>query len=314
MVDSRVAGLLNAYTTSYGDGGKLFARQTRHMATLGACHELADKARSDTYIRKHTRMTKCLVALLLSSCLVVVGCGETEEMSTEELENPVKQQPSVDEINKQIYSSGTMTDKQATILSKRQYLAVNGLASITDEQAEILSNVQSLELNGLATITDAQAESLSKVESLDLDGLTSITDAQAESLGVTAFSLNGLTSISDAQAESLSLRVDVGLFNGLTSISDAQAASLSKGYGLRLNGLTTITDAQAESLGNVQLLYLDGLTSITDAQAASLSKVKVLHLNGLTSITDAQAESLTKPKNLFISEDLQPLIDKFRNE
>ena len=113
---------------------------------------------------------------------MVFGCGETEEMTTEKIKKPVNQQPSIDEINRQIWSSGTMTDKQAMILSERQYLAVNGLVSITDEQAEILSNVHWLTLNGLTTITDAQAESLSKVKGLHLDGLTSITDAQAESL------------------------------------------------------------------------------------------------------------------------------------
>ena len=172
------------------------------------------------------RMNKQLVALLMSSCLVVFGCGETEEMTTEEIKKPVNQQPSIDEINRQIWSSGTMPDKQAMILSERQNLAVNGLVSITDEQAEILSNVHWLTLNGLTTITDAQAEILSKVESLDLDGLTSITDAQAE----------------------------------------------------------------------------------------SLSKVQHLHLDGLTSITDAQAGSLSKIENVFISADLQPLIDKYKNE
>jgi len=41
-----------------------------------------------------------------------------------------------------------------------------------------------------------------------------------------------------------------------------------------------------------------------------LSKVKALYLNGLTSITDLQAESLSKVEWLYISEDLQPLIEK----
>jgi hypothetical protein len=172
-------------------------------------------------------MNKQLIALLMSSCLVVFGCGETEEMTIEKIKKPVNQQPSIDEINRQIWSSGTMTDKQAMILSERQYLAVNGLVSITDEQAEILSKNRKV---------------------------------------------------------------------------------------LELNGLTSITDQQAESLGMVKYLFLNGLASITDEQAESVSNAEVLWLNGLTSITDAQAESLSKPVNLFISADLQPLIDKSKNE
>ena len=54
--------------------------------------------------------------------------------------------------------------------------------------------------------------------------------------------------------------------------------------------------------------------SITDEQAESLSKVEWLELNGLTSITDEQAESLSKVSELSISEDLQPLIDKYKNQ
>ena len=55
--------------------------------------------------------------------------------------------------------------------------------------------------------------------------------------------------------------------------------------------------------------------SITDEQAESLSKVRYnLFLNGLTSITDEQAESLSKVETLYISEDLQPLIDKYKNQ
>jgi hypothetical protein len=39
-----------------------------------------------------------------------------------------------------------------------------------------------------------------------------------------------------------------------------------------------------------------------------------LELNGLTSITDAQAESLSKVEKLWISGDLQPLIDESMKE
>ena len=39
-----------------------------------------------------------------------------------------------------------------------------------------------------------------------------------------------------------------------------------------------------------------------------------LSLHGLTSITDAQAESLSKVEWLYISEDLQPLIDKYKKQ
>ena len=55
--------------------------------------------------------------------------------------------------------------------------------------------------------------------------------------------------------------------------------------------------------------------SITDEQAESLSKVEgYLVLTGLTSITDEQAESLSKMEYLSISEDLKPLIDKYKNQ
>ena len=53
---------------------------------------------------------------------------------------------------------------------------------------------------------------------------------------------------------------------------------------------------------------------ITDEQAEILSKVVGLSLTGLTSITDEQAESLSKVEYLSISEDLQPLIDKYKNQ
>jgi hypothetical protein len=66
----------------------------------------------------------------------------------------------------------------------------------------------------------------------------------------------------------------------------------------------------------VESLGLAGLTSITDEQAESLSKVTfVLGLAGLTSITDEQAESLSKVEGyLTISEDLKPLINKYKNQ
>ena len=72
---------------------------------------------------------------------------------------------------------------------------------------------------------------------------------------------------------------------------------------------------QVERLAKVEgYLELNGLTTITDEQATSLSKVESLSLNGLTTITDAQAESLSKVGYLEVPEDLQPLIDKFKNE
>ena len=90
-----------------------------------------------------------------------------------------------------------------------------------------------------------------------------------------------------------------------------------------VNATGTITDAQAEilstvewgtSLGRVEYITLNDLITITDAQAESLSKVDQLYLGGLTSITDAQAESLSKVETLLVPEDLQPLIDKYRDE
>ena len=82
----------------------------------------------------------------------------------------------------------------------------------------------------------------------------------------------------------------------------------------RVNSTGSITDEQAESLSKVRILDLNGLTSVTDEQAESLSKVPVLRLNGLTSLTDEQAESLSKVEYLFISGDLKPLIDKYKNQ
>ena len=54
--------------------------------------------------------------------------------------------------------------------------------------------------------------------------------------------------------------------------------------------------------------------TIVDAQAESLSKVYWLNLRGLTTISDAQAEILSRVEVLLVPEDLQPLIDKYRNE
>ena len=83
----------------------------------------------------------------------------------------------------------------------------------------------------------------------------------------------------------------------------------------RVNSTGWITDEQAESLSKVDgILGLEGLTSLTDKQAESLSKVPDLWLDGLTSITDEQAESLSKVETLIISEDLQPLINKYKNQ
>ncbi len=89
---------------------------------------------------------------------------------------------------------------------------------------------------------------------------------------------------------------------------------------LDLSGLTSLTNAQAARLNKVPCLHLDGLTTITDEQAESLCKrrmgadnVDFLWLNGLTTITDEQAESLSK-NFIYISPDLRPLIDKYRNK
>ncbi len=61
---------------------------------------------------------------------------------------------------------------------------------------------------------------------------------------------------------------------------------------------------------------VNGLTSITDAQAELLSEVEGwLCLSGLTSITEKQAEGLSKfNRGLEISEELQPLIDKYKKQ
>ena len=158
------------------------------------------------------------------------------------------------------------------------------------------------QINASGIITDEQVKSLryAYTDHLELNGLTSITDAQAEILsklgnGTSEYilSLNGLTSITDVQAEILSNEVHLLSLNGLTSITDAQAESLSNLWHLNLNGLTSITDKQAENLSN---------------------KTRSAELNGLTSITDAQAESLSKVRELYISEALQPLIDKYKKQ
>ena len=83
----------------------------------------------------------------------------------------------------------------------------------------------------------------------------------------------------------------------------------------QVNANGTITDPQAEILSKIEgPLYLNGLTSISDKQAESLNNIRSISLNGLTSITDQQARSLSKVENLEISEDLQPLIDKYKKQ
>ena len=138
-----------------------------------------------------------------------------------------------------------------------------------------------------------------------------ITDAQAEILSkITRFELREITDTSFQPTKSAWLEL-----NGLTSMTDGQAESLSKVLTLKLNGLTSITDAQAESLSRCWSLQLNGLTSITDAQAESLRKVRSgLVLNGLTTITDEQAESLAKVSSLFIPEEFEPLIEKYKKQ
>lgn len=117
--------------------------------------------------------------------------------------------------------------------------------------------------------------------------------------------------ITDQQAEKLAWRRHSYLkLEGLKSITNRQAEILSSVEHLHLTGLSTITNQQAEILSNVTVLSLAALTSITDKQVESLSKVRELNLNGLTSISDAQAESLSKVEWVYISEDLQPLIEK----
>lgn len=82
-----------------------------------------------------------------------------------------------------------------------------------------------------------------------------------------------------------------------------------------MNGLTSITDTQAESLRNVvNSIELSGLTSLSNAQLESLIIIFILHHDGLTSITDEQANRPNTVRILKISEDLQPLIDKYRKE
>ncbi|MAQ88231.1 MAG: hypothetical protein CMM03_00060 [Rhodopirellula sp.] len=102
--------------------------------------------------------------------------------------------------------------------------------------------------------------------------------------------------------------------NATGMLTDKQAESLSKIENIDLSGLTSITNEQAEILSEVEILVFDGLTSITDEQAESFSSVWQLHLNGLPSITDEQAESLSKVRMLYISEALQPLIDKYKKQ
>lgn len=112
------------------------------------------------------------------------------------------------------------------------------------------------------------------------------------------------------------IREIISQVNTSGTITDRQAESLGKAEDrLYLNGLTSLTDKQADSLGKVRFsLNLNGLTSITDQQAESLSGVSVLYLIGLTSITDEQARSLSNVRLLETSEDLQPLIDKYKKQ
>ena len=67
-------------------------------------------------------------------------------------------------------------------------------------------------------------------------------------------------------------------------------------------------------MGKLQALSLNGLTTINDPQANSLGQVHALELKGLTTMTKAHAASLSQVGYLKIPEDLQPQIDKYRNE
>ena len=151
-----------------------------------------------------------------------------------------------------------------------------------------------------------------------------LAGCREQTLTETLNSVKDSRTITDRQAETLS-KVGSLFLNSLTSITNEQAESLSTVKHLELNSLTSITDQQAESLSQCKKLHLNGLTSITDLQAESLGKVEgyllysvsvegYLSLNGLTSITDAQAESLSKVESLHISEALQPLIDKYKQQ
>ena len=122
--------------------------------------------------------------------------------------------------------------------------------------------------------------------------------------------VNASGKITDAQAEILS---KITRFE-LREITDTSFQPTKSAW-LELNGLTSMTDGQAESLSKVLTLKLNGLTSITDAQAESLRKVRSgLVLNGLTTITDEQAESLAKVSSLFIPEEFEPLIEKYKKQ
>ena len=179
--------------------------------------------------------------LLILIVLVLAGCREQ----------------TVEEIIRQVNTTGTITDKQADILANGDAFMISlaGLTSITDKHAESLGKAKNLYLDGLSSITEPQAESLSKVQlTLNLNGLTKISNKQAESLG----------------------KVQILGLNGLTSITDPQAESLNKVNTIKLNGLTSITDQQSKSLRNVKILNLMGLVTITEAQAKHLSTVGLL--------------------------------------
>ena len=130
---------------------------------------------------------------------------------------------------------------------------VNASGSMTDRQADILSNEKtSPEYRGdtsfrlrLTSITDAQAESLSKVTFLELNGVTSLTNAQVKLLSQVGFlDFNGLTSITEEQAESLANVRNLGL-DDLTQLTDTQAKELGRSNSMSLNGLTSVTNQQA---------------------------------------------------------------------
>ena len=130
--------------------------------------------------------------------------------------------------------------------------------------------------------------------------------------------LDATGKLTDAQMELMVREHSDSLWDPLrrlTSITDSQAESLSElPYELWLDNLPSITDKQAESLSKVELLFLNGLITITDPQANSLGQVHALELKGLTTMTKAHAASLSQVGYLKIPEDLQPQIDKYRNE
>ena len=85
------------------------------------------------------------ISKLLAICCAVVLLAGCEE-------------PTPEEILKQFYATGTITDEQAEILSNANLiLQIHGLTSITDEEAESLGKLRGLSLPVLTSITDRKS-------------------------------------------------------------------------------------------------------------------------------------------------------------